>query len=242
VPTSGDALIDDLAAIQAYGREAAPDTFAGSRHIRAEGRNEAWFVGDLHTHRDALAQLLRRPDRLRILPARFSLARLQQVQEETMDAMFAASVEAQGFRTNASDIDEEANVVIYEVFTERPDSVWATIGSRYADLIKLDVLGPGPTEQIQVPWRCYEIAADGRTIRVALLLPSEDHVAKVAASETADSVSIAVTVDHWLGDTRLFEEEKIGTVTLTNDLGPRTVIDATTGEVAAPCRSSTRDA
>jgi hypothetical protein len=226
----------DIQTIASYGRHEAPEDYAGVVHNRHEQVNTALFAGDLEGHVRVLEGRLLHPSRLRILPARFPLARLESVQDDLPDELWDATIADDGFKANASEIDVEANVVVLEVFSPDPERLAEEMGRKYDGALRVAVLGDRPYRRTALPWDCYETDENGTCLKLRFRASPHDVPVKVQVNEDDDVVTIELLVDVSQAGDRLTPPTTMSTdAALSEPLRGRQVMDATSATTRVPC-------
>jgi hypothetical protein len=229
-------LAKDAETIASYGRNEARDEYAGVVHNRHERANTAFFVGDVGAHTRALNRRLLHPNRLRVLPARFPLARLEAIQHDLPDALWDATIEDDGFKVGASEIDIEANVVALEVFSPDPRRLAEDMACKYGEALRLAVLGDSPYRRTARPWDCYEGDRDSTRIKLRFRASPNDVAVDVRVREDADVVTVELLLDVSQAGDRLEPQALMSAdAVLGKPLRGRRVVDASTQDTRTPC-------
>jgi hypothetical protein len=232
-------LAEDVETIASYGRNEAPDEYAGVVHDRRERVNTALFAGDLAAHTRALNRRLLHPGRLRILPARFPLARLEEIQADLPDVLWEATVEDDGFKVDASEIDIEANVVALEVFSPDPGRLAEDMARKYGGALRLAILGDTPYRRTARLWDCYEADKDSSRLKVRFRASPRDGPVEVQVHEDANVVMIELLIDvSQVGDRLQPEISMSVEAALDEPLRGRRVMDATSRRHAPAVRGT----
>jgi hypothetical protein len=166
----------------------------------------------------------------------YSRRELEDVYQSASDYMTSATIERDGFETNAANLEFLDGVVEWEVFTPDPEGTARKIAERFGDAVRLEVLGDRGAVLEPHAWDCYEATSPGR-LTIRFLGGPRDSIDRVVVVEDDRTVAVEMWLRESLHDVRGSEFYRAD-VELESPLGDRVVVDAVTGAPGKPCGDS----
>ena len=181
------------------------------------------FARDLDDHHRALAEIHPHPEVVEVVERPTTLEVLRARLERTEEGM--EGLAELGITWDSMGIDEEHNHVELEIFAPDEGLARRAIAERLGDGLAITYLGSETTAVAPVAWQLWSVDDSGRQLTVYYATNATYERHSVEYDERQHSVEVTVFESMSAGSTRLPGATRQATITLSDALGDRTVID-----------------